>query len=85
MQDPIIKQKVYDKGLYAVHVIKLDDSPGDCYGVVNKEFGIVENVQNILPNARDMCDKMNEWLEGQLTGRPATTVPGNPFSDLPPH
>lgn len=57
----VVQDIGYTKGVYKVSVIRLADDEPLVYGVINTTYGVVEAVQNMLPSAMDMCDRLDEW------------------------
>jgi hypothetical protein len=54
--------EISNHGVYSVHIISLAEIPHDTYGIVNKETGIIEHVEQNLHNAQSIAKQMGRWL-----------------------
>ena len=63
--EAVYKMQVHENEHYAVFVTRMPDMTFDTYGIVNKETGVIEQLQPNLYNARYIADQFNKWL---LTG-----------------
>ena len=57
-----LKQMVHDNQNYFVAVVRMPDMSFDTYGIINKETGVIEQLQPNLYNARYIADQFNKWL-----------------------
>ncbi len=57
-----LKQTVHDNKNYFVAVVRMPDMSFDTYGIVNKETGVVEQLQPNLYNAKYIADQFDKWL-----------------------
>ena len=55
-------QTVHENQSYFVAVVRMPDMTFDTYGIVNKETGVIEQLQPNLYNARYIADQFNKWL-----------------------
>ena len=55
-------QTVHENGNYFVAVVRMPDMSFDTYGIVNKETGVIEQLQPNLYNARYIADQFDKWL-----------------------
>jgi hypothetical protein len=69
-----LKKKVDEKEHYSLWVVKIPDTPVDVYGIVNKEFDVLEMSTSVLCNARKMLAALDGWENG---------IPANEDSILP--
>jgi hypothetical protein len=56
-----LKKKIDEKEHYALWVVKVPETAVDVYGIVNKEFEVLEMSTSVLCNARKMLSALNEW------------------------
>ena len=57
-----LKQTVHENQFYFVAVVRMPDMSFDTYGIINKETGVVEQLQPNLYNAKYIADQFNKWL-----------------------
>jgi hypothetical protein len=67
---------------YEVWVIQFEDMPAMTYGIVNKNTGVIENIQPVLANAQTLAKQFSKWLDSEdnpdeLALRLMTTGPLN--------
>ena len=62
MNEATLKQMVHDNQNYFVAVVRMPDMSFDTYGIINKETGVIEQLQPNLYNARYIADQFNKWL-----------------------
>lgn len=60
--EAVIKDAVHDNQTYFVAVVRMPDMSFDTYGIINKETGVIEQLQPNLYNARYIADQFNKWL-----------------------
>jgi hypothetical protein len=56
------KMKVHENEYYSVFVTRMPDMSFDTYGIVNRETGVIEQLQPNLYNARYIANQFNKWL-----------------------
>ncbi len=57
-----LKQTVHDNKNYFVAVVRMPDMSFDTYGIINKETGVVEQLQPNMYNAKYIADQFDKWL-----------------------
>lgn len=62
MEEFTCKMLVHENDNYVVHVVRMPDMSFDTYGIINKETGVVEQLQPNLYNARYIAEQFNKWL-----------------------
>lgn len=60
--DPVIKQAVHGNETYSVNVVRMPDMTFDTYGIINRETGVIEQIQPNLYNAKYIADQFDKWL-----------------------
>jgi hypothetical protein len=60
-----LKAKIDEREKYSLHVVKIPETPVDVYGVINKEFDVLEMSTSVLCNARKMLEALEEWESGK--------------------
>jgi hypothetical protein len=58
-------RNVHSEKYYEVWVVKFDDMPAFTYAIVNKDTGVIENLQPILANAKTLAKQFSSWLDGE--------------------
>ena len=53
---------IHENDYYTVHVVQMPDMSFATYGIINKETGVIEQLQPNLYNARYIADQFNKWL-----------------------
>ncbi len=53
---------IYENAKYMVQVVKMPDMYFNTYGVVNKETKVIEQIQPILYNAKQIADQLERWI-----------------------
>jgi len=59
-----VKTKIDEKAKYALHIVKVPDTPTDVYGIIHKDFDVLEMSTSVLCNARKMLVALEEWESG---------------------
>lgn len=57
-----MKMVVHENENYIVRVVHMSDMSFETYGIINKETGVIEQLQPNLYNARYIADQFNKWL-----------------------
>ena len=58
-------EKIHEESHYDVWVVKMPDMDIETYGVVNKQTGIIENLQPNIFNAKALAFQFSKWLQGE--------------------
>ena len=76
--------QVFSDSHYDVWVVKMPDMPTETYGIVNKNTGVIENLQPNFFNARALASQFSKWLRedgepdmSDLLRKMSTNVPVN--------
>lgn len=66
MDEEAVKRvaRIHEEKHYEVWVVKFDDMPAMTYGIINKDTGVIENLQPILSNAKTLAKQFSAWLDG---------------------
>jgi hypothetical protein len=59
-----LKKKIDENEHYSLWVVKVPDTQVDVYGIVNKEFEVLEMSTSVLCNARKMLTALDGWESG---------------------
>ena len=62
MTEAHIKTMVHENQNYFVSVVRMPDMSFDTYGIINKETGVIEQLQPNLYNATYIADQFDKWL-----------------------
>lgn len=53
--------------LYTLNVVVLPEH-GRCYGVVNRQWGVIEMSTSVLPNAKKFMGMLDDWSRNPPEG-----------------
>jgi hypothetical protein len=80
--DAIVKEFIYENANYAVHVVRLPDMFFDTYAIINKKYGVIEQIHPNLFNVTKIADQFNDWIVNGGDGDDEGYV-GDMFGSLP--
>lgn len=61
-----LKKQIDEKEHYSLWVVKTPDCQTDTYGIINKDFEVLEMSTSVLCNARKMLSALDEWESGKI-------------------
>jgi hypothetical protein len=62
----VLVSKIHSESFYDVWIVKMPDMDIETYGVVNRETGVIENLQPNIFNAKALAYQFSKWLEGGM-------------------
>lgn len=57
--------KIHEEAYYDVWIVKMPDMDMETYGIINKQTGVIENLQPNIFNAKALAFQFSKWLEGE--------------------
>lgn len=58
-------RQIYTDTHYEVWIVKMEDMLVETYGIINRETGVIENLQPNLFNATALAKQFSKWARGE--------------------